>query len=149
MSRLYSLHRPQPQVPTRVLLSSIFFMADSVVKGYLRTAYASIFCTEAALQGPRFVSRHQFVQGSSSRRWQLDDAQASSRRLCSHLPGNLALTSHLILMYLGSRAWLRVLGRWKTTENRGLRVRLNTPFLTALAALEATALASALPAEMC
>ena len=39
------------QVRTRVLLSSIFFMADSVVRGNLTTAKASSFWTEGALQG--------------------------------------------------------------------------------------------------
>ncbi len=52
---------------------------------------------------------------------------------------------HLTLVYLGSRDLIWVLGRWKTTENRGFRVLLKEPFFTALAALEATVLASCLP----
>jgi hypothetical protein len=35
---------------TRVLLSSIFFMADSVVSGHLITAYLSSFSRPTALQ---------------------------------------------------------------------------------------------------
>jgi hypothetical protein len=34
---------------TSVLLSSIFFIADSVVSGHLSTAYWSSFCTPTAL----------------------------------------------------------------------------------------------------
>ncbi|GIL91774.1 hypothetical protein Vretifemale_19371, partial [Volvox reticuliferus] len=84
---------------TRVLLSSIFFIADSVVSGYLRTAYWSSFWRDGVL----------------------------------------------ILGYLPSRVRFRVLGRWNTTEYRGFRLLLNPPFLTALAAFAATALASPLP----
>ncbi len=57
------------------------------------------------------------------------------------------LGPHLILAYLGSRVRLRVFGLWNTTENRGFRLFLKLPFFTALAALAATALASALPAR--
>ena len=53
-----------------------------------------------------------------------------------------------VLGYLGSLVRMRVLGLWKITENLGLRVFLNEPFLTALAALVAVAVASVLP-EQC
>jgi hypothetical protein len=58
-------------------------------------------------------------------------------------PNNAA---YLILEYLGSRVRWRVLGRWKTTEKRGLRCFFWIPFFTALAAFWANALAS-LPAD--
>ena len=54
-------------------------------------------------------------------------------------------THFAVLGYLGSLVLMRVLGLWKVTEYLGLRVFLNEPFLTALAALVAVALASVLP----
>lgn len=39
-------------VHTRVLLSSIFFMADSVVRGYLMMAHASSFSAGGLLLNP-------------------------------------------------------------------------------------------------
>ena len=48
--------------------------------------------------------------------------------------------AHLTRGYLGSRDRLRVLGRWNTTEYRGLRSFLKLPFLTAFSAFWALAL---------
>ena len=74
----------------KVLLSSIFFMALSVVRGYLRTAWLSSFWVVAALQMKEQVER-----------W-VDDREPSP--------------SHLMRVYLGSRVLLSVLGLWNTTE---------------------------------
>merc|ERR1712086_647672 len=60
-SLIFSLVALMSTMKTRVLISSIFFMADSVVSGYLMTAYLSIFdkpCTDFLRYLPsRFLIR--------------------------------------------------------------------------------------------
>ncbi len=56
--------------------------------------------------------------------------------------------AHLVRGNLGARVRLRVLGLWNTTEKRGLRDCLKEPFLTALAALVACALAAVFAASL-
>lgn len=53
--------------------------------------------------------------------------------------------AYLWRTYLGVLERLSVAGRWKTTEYRGLRLWAKLPFFTALAAFDATVLASCLP----
>lgn len=57
-----------------------------------------------------------------------------------------AVSPHLFLGYLGSRACLRVLGLWKTTLYLGFLCCLNVVFFTALSAFSALPLASDFPA---
>jgi len=125
-----------------VLLSSIFFMADSVVSGNFTTANSSSFWAEGALQGTEDLQREACIP----------DHHLPPRRACAstchkHTLVVYRTATHLMRGYFGARAFFSVFGLWKTTEYRGLCCFLNTPFLTALAAFAALALV--LSAQRC
>lgn len=54
-------HAGKQLARTRVLLSSIFFMADSVVSGYFTIWNESSFCGAGALHAPQERVRHTLV----------------------------------------------------------------------------------------
>lgn len=53
-------HQQHPWALTRVLLSSIFFMADSVVSGNLITECSSSLCLDGALQTNQGTERSTY-----------------------------------------------------------------------------------------
>jgi len=127
-----------------VLLSSIFFMADSVVSGNFTTANSSSFWAEGALQTQSTRSVRLAPGTETQSRLGLGRKHICSaafhrlHRSAFHRLHRIA--THLMRGYFGVRAFFSVFGLWKTTEYRGLCCFLNTPFLTALAAFAALAL---------
>ena len=99
-----------------MLLSSIFFMADSVVRGYLTTAKLSSLGGRGALHTQR-RSQHVLIQC-----------------ILGNHSATADLRSHLHLGYLGARVCLRVLGLWKVVLYLGFLCFLWMPFFTALRA---------------